>query len=211
MSTSVEAKPPTPEQLNGHVSGAADTPTRGESTGGLHSGARFLGILLVMLGGLFLVAPAFGTDWAGRGWPLLVIVPGLGLFAIAVFGGKDCHWLAVPASIITTVGAILWCQNAFNLWQTWAYAWALVFPTAIGFGQLLEGTLGERPQLQQQGRHSMLVGALVFICFAAFFEGLLNLSGLAPVAGLRYLLPLLLILIGVGVLVQGRARQHSPD
>ncbi len=86
-----------------------------------------------------------------------------------------------------------------------------MFPTAIGFGQLVEGTLSDRPQLRQQGRHSILVGALMFLCFAAFFEGLLNLSGLAPVAGLRYLLPLLLILVGVGVVVHGQDRQHSSN
>jgi hypothetical protein len=168
-------------------------------------------VLLVILGTLFLIAPAFGSDWAGRDWPLLVFLPGLGLFAIAVFGGKEWTKLAVPAAIITTVGLILWCQNAFNLWQTWAYAWALVLPTAIGFGQLVEGTLSDRPQLREQGRHSILVGALMFICFAAFFEGLLNLSGLAPVAGARYVLPVLLILIGVGVVVRDRDRHDASN
>ncbi len=115
MSTSVEAKPPSPEQLNGQLSDARDDRRSGESPGNRHSAARIWGLLLAMLGGIFLIAPAFGSDWAGRDWPLLVMLPGLGLYAIAVFGGKDWHRLAVAASIITTVGAILWCQNAFNL------------------------------------------------------------------------------------------------
>jgi hypothetical protein len=165
--------------------------------------ATALGVVLITLGGVFLFAMSVGAAWAQTGWPMFIIVPGLALFAVAVLGGKSWSGLAVPASIVTTVGVILWCQNAFDLWQTWAYAWALI-PTAVGFGLWLHGTLSGRSDLQHQGRTMLTVGAVLFVSFAAFFEGLLNLSGIGTTIGMRYALPALLIGLGAWLVVVRR-------
>ena len=212
MSSTLEARPPQPGQLNGRIPEPDNSGPSDDSTGSSGSSNGVVaGILLILVGGFFLVAPTLGQVWAERGWPLLVIVPGLGLFAIALFGGKQWSWLAVPASIVTTIGLILWVQNAFNLWQTWAYAWALVLPTAVGFGQLVHGSLADLPDLRQQGRRTLAIGAIMFIGFAAFFEGVLNLSSLPATAEVRYLLPLLLIVVGAGVLFRDQYKHHSSN
>jgi hypothetical protein len=172
------------------------------------TGATALGVVLITLGGVFLFATSVGAAWAQTGWPIFIIVPGLGLFAVAVLGGKSWSGLAVPASIVTTVGVILWCQNAFDLWQTWAYAWALI-PTAMGFGLWLHGRMSGRPDLQRQGRPMLITGTVLFVGFAAFFEGLLNLSGLGTTIGMRYALPALLIALGAWLVIVRRPLTHE--
>jgi hypothetical protein len=176
----------------------------GEPTQSERTGTTALGIVLIVLGGVFLFAISRGSGWAEAGWPLFVIAPGVALFAVAIFGGKNWSGLAVPASIVTTVGAILWSQNMFDLWQTWAYAWALIFPTAIGFGLWVHGMLSGRSDLEHQGRSLLMVGAVMFVGFAAFFEGLLNLSGMSSTIGARYVLPALLIALGAWLVVVRR-------
>ena len=39
------------------------------------------------------------------------------------------------------VGVILLYQNAANHFESWAYAWGLVFPTATGLGRMIYGLL----------------------------------------------------------------------
>lgn len=181
----------------------------GESTQADRAGATALGVVLIVLGGVFLFAMMLGSTWAQAGWPLFVILPGLGLFAASVLGGKSWSALAVPASIVTVVGIVLWVQNAFNLWQTWAYAWALIFPTAAGVGLWLHGTLIGNPGLQQQGRNMLIIGAVLVVVFGAFFEGLLNLSGMTSSIAIRFALPAVLIGIGVWLVVIRRPLTHG--
>jgi hypothetical protein len=164
---------------------------------------------LIALGGVFLFAISAGPAWAGTAWPLFVIAPGVALFAVAVLGGKSWSAFAVPASIVTTVGVILWVQNTFNLWETWAYAWALIFPTAVGFGLWLHGTLSGKPELQRQGGGMLLIGVAIFGGFAIFFEGLLNLSGIGANVGAHYVLPALLIAIGAWLAVVRQPLTHK--
>jgi hypothetical protein len=180
----------------------------GASNDRTQPGATVLGVVLITLGGVFLFAIYVGAAWAQTGWPMFVIAPGLALFAVAVLGGKSWSSLAVPASIVTTVGVILWFQNAFDLWQTWAYAWALI-PTAVGFGLWLHGATSGRSDLQHQGRTMLIVGASLFVGFAAFFEGLLNLSGIGSSFGVRFAVPALLIALGAWLVVVRRPLTHE--
>src|SRR6185312_11166376 len=96
------------------------------------------------------------------------------MFAI----GRGSSGLAIPGSIVTTAGLILLIQNTFGIWQTWAYAWALIVPTAIGVGIWLMGTWGGKLRQQEVGRRMAEIGFIIFLAFAAFFELLVNLSGL---------------------------------
>ena len=49
-------------------------------------------------------------------------------------------------SAVTMVGTILLFQNTFDYFQSWAYAWALVFPTSVGVGQLIYGSIKNRAE-----------------------------------------------------------------
>lgn len=174
-----------------------------------HIAGPTIGLILIALGALFLVQQITGVDVWHWAWPFAVIVPGLLLFAGMFSGGKSASGLAIPASIVTTTGLILLFQNTFHLWQTWAYAWALIFPTAVGAGIWLSGWWSNQAEPQRVGRRMVEVGLVIFLGLAAFFEILLNLSGLMRWGGGGIVVALILILAGVYLLSQ--RDEHGAD
>ncbi|MDQ3396862.1 MAG: hypothetical protein M3511_03680 [Deinococcota bacterium] len=168
-----------------------------------------LGAVLIVLGAAFLLAQLTGLDIGRYGWPLFVILPGLALFAGMVMGGKAAAPLAIPASIVTTVGLILFYQNVTGRFETWAYAWALIFPTAIGLGTLIQGWWSADARLEERGRQLGTLGLTVFFGFAFFFEIILNFSGMAGGALSRFAGPVLLI--AGGVLLLMRRNPQEPE
>ena len=159
-----------------------------------------MGIVLVGLGLLFLVAQFLRINLWSLGWPFFVIMPGLMFFVGMVASGKGkAGGLAIPGSIVTTVGLILLYQNTFGAWATWAYAWALIFPTSVGIGIIIEGLWDNRPHNVRQGRQMMLVGLIIFVVAAVFFEVIIGIGG----GGLgSYFWSLALIAIGVYLLLK---------
>src|SRR4051795_12353379 len=80
------------------------------------------GIILMGLGGLFLIAQLLGGTFWAYFWPYLIIVAGLTFLAGMVYTGRGAGGLAIPGTIITTVGVILFFQNLLGWWQSWSYA-----------------------------------------------------------------------------------------
>ncbi len=146
-------------------------------------------------------------------WPLWIVVPGVAMLVGSLFiprrGGLG---LAIPGSIITIVGLILWVQEVNGLYATWAYAWALVAPTGPGLGMLIYGLVHRDGELVGDGFRTMLVGIGLFLAFGLFFEGFIGLSG-EPIGNLDEILPY--AVIGLGALlvvlsfVGGRRRPES--
>jgi hypothetical protein len=162
-----------------------------------------VGLVLIGLGLLFFVAQFFTVDLGHYLWPFFVIIPGLAFFAAMVLGGRKASGLAVPGSIITTVGLLLFYQNISDHWESWAYAWALI-PTAVGIGLVIHGTFGDRPSVRASGRRLALVGIVLFLVFGAFFEAVLNISGIWALG--QWLWPILLILVGLLMLARNLFR-----
>jgi hypothetical protein len=175
-----------------------------------NSGGLIAGLLLVGLGGLLLVGQVFRIQLMSVLWPFFVIVPGLFLFGAMLNGGKQAAGLAVPASIVTMVGVLLFYQNVFHLWSTWAYAWALVFPTAFGMGLVIQGIWSGDMRLRDRGVSTIKVGLTIFVVLAFFFELLLNISGFRHGFIGRMLWPLLLIGLGVWLAFGRTLRLHRP-
>jgi hypothetical protein len=96
------------------------------------------------------------------------------------------------------VGLVLWVQDTYDAYATWAYAWALVAPTGPGLGMLLYGLVRGDGELARDGLRTTLVGLALFVGFALFFEGVVGLSG-EPIAQFEDVLPFLAI--GLGVLL----------
>jgi 4-amino-4-deoxy-L-arabinose transferase-like glycosyltransferase len=181
--------------------------------GDLHQpGTRGLGLLagisLLLLGGVVLlvqypptVVPAL--DLGHYGWPFFVIVPGLLLLAggLATRAGAG---LSVAGSIVAMAGLLLLVQNTFDLFATWAYAWALVAVVAPGIALFLQGTVTGQRRLREAGAWVAGFGAVLFVLGAAFFEGIVHLSGLDLGSAGRVLLPAVLITVGVFLLARNR-------
>ena len=158
------------------------------------------GSVLILAGLLVLFGQLFqGWDIWTNFWPLAIISAGILFFVAMLFGGKSAAGLAIPASIITTVGLILFVQNLTDYWESWSYAWTLIV-SAVGFGNFIMGTYSENQSLRQAGLRTIGFGFLLFVLFSTFFEGLIftehNLRWLG-----QLVFPIALILIGVYVLL----------
>ena len=175
-----------------------------------------LGLMLVLGGGLLLVGRLADVTIGPDAWPLWIIVPGVAMllasFAIPPRGGLG---LAIPGAIIATVGIILWVQATYDAYASWAYAWALVAPTAPGLGTMLYGLARGDRELVGEGFRTTLVGLALFAGFALFFEGVIGLSG-QPIENMDEVMPYAVIGLGVLLVVLsffggGRRRRRRRD
>jgi hypothetical protein len=173
-----------------------------------NQGATVGGIVLVGLGVLFLLQQAIGFDLAHYGWPMFIIVPGLALLAGYVLGRRSAAGLAVPGCVVTAVGLMLAIQNAFNLWETWAYSWTLIV-AAVGLGLTLQGDRLQKSRMIRSGMYLFEGGLLGFVVFFTFFELILDIShfGLGQLRGVVG--PSVLILAGLYLLLRYRVRPAS--
>ncbi len=165
-------------------------------------GRLAIGAALVVLGAAWMVAQLVDVDLSDW-WPAFILVPGLAVAAwgLALSGGARTAALVVGFQLIG-VGGVLWIQNAQDLWATWAYAWALLWPGAVGAAIWLAGRLNGDPSETANGRRVMTVGLVIFIVGFVFFEGIIGISGDAvPFADV--LVPVVLIALGIMLLVPG--------
>ena len=167
-----------------------------------NASARSIGVVLVIVGALLLFGQIGG--FGGFAWPLFIIIPGLLMLVAAFLGNEDAAGLAVPGTIVTTVGLILWLQAITGRFETWSYAWGLVL-ASVGIGTFLEGSLTQNDKNQREGLNLTALGLALFAGFGAFFE----LFVFGGVAGwvFRYLLPA--ALIGGGAYLLWRQREQT--
>lgn len=165
-------------------------------------GEIIIALILIGLGFIILLGQLLGVSLIGFLWPFFIIVPGVFFFVGMVLAGKGAGGLAIPGSIVTMVGLILFYQNLTGHWASWAYAWALIFPTALGIGLMIEGAWNGARQTQANGQRLTIMGLIIYVIAAVFFELILNISGSLIN---KILLPLLLIGLGFYLLLgQGR-------
>lgn len=155
-----------------------------------------IGALLVVVGLLFFFGQSL--DLASVAWPLFVTVPGLVLLGAAILGRRDAAQLAIPGTILTTIGLILFVLAATDYWQAWSYCWTLIL-VAAGVGNFLYGALTSDHKREREGLQTAYIGLAMFAAFGAFFEFLIfgDFSGV-----LRWLLPIALIAGGVYLLIR---------
>lgn len=134
------------------------------------------GLTMVALGVLFLFAQALDLSLWDISWPLLVVIPGLLFFVGMALGSKAAAPLALPASVVTTTGLILFYQNFTGRWESWTYAWALIFPTAIGLGRAVEGAWIDDRDRIREGLAWTRIGLVLFAIGGVFFELVVGLG-----------------------------------
>ncbi len=165
-------------------------------------GGIFGGIMLILVGTAFLawtlaplqMAHIFGPDT----WPLIIIGVGAAfLLAGLVLGAGG---FLIPGSIITGVGTLLAYQNLTGNWASWAYAWPLM-PGLVGVGLFLGSLIdpGMRDS-RKVGLYMASIGFIVFAVMWALFTASINLN---------YLWPVILILVGLGLLLRASFKPRS--
>lgn len=168
-----------------------------------------LGGLFVLVGAILLAAQFVRVDIGHYGWPLFVIAPGVVILFLALTArGAVGEGLAILGSIITVSGLILLYQNATDHFESWAYAWALVFPGAIGIGMVLYGLRAGRPGNVRTGTRLAGTGLVVFLVGAAFFEGVIGIGGyhLDHIAGVA--VGAIIVALGALILVLNLTSGH---
>lgn len=180
-----------------------------------NTGSLVGGSLLIIFGVLAMLGKLFQNyDFWGTFWPFFIIGVGV-LFFVGMFaGGRSVSGLAIPGTIITTIGLMLFYQNITNHWESWSYGWTVIL-MSVGLGIFIMGVWGQNMTQRAAGLRVLRIGLVMFIIFGAFFE-LIFTSGKA--FGLRSIIfPAALILLGLYLvfmrsgLLPGRLNDTSID
>jgi hypothetical protein len=160
-----------------------------------NTGSLVGGSLLIIFGLLALLGKLFQNfNFWNTFWPFIIIGVGL-LFFVGMFaGGKSVSGLAIPGSIITTIGLMLFYQNITNHWESWSYGWTVIL-MAVGLGIFIMGTWGQNESQRAAGLRVLRIGLILFIIFGAFFE-LIFTAGM-PFGLCSIVFPAALILLGL--------------
>ena len=171
-----------------------------------------LGGLLVLIGAVLLVGQLVRIDIGHYGWPFFVIVPGVAILFVALTArGALGEGLAILGSIITVTGLILLYQNATDHFESWAYAWTLIFPGAVGAGMILYGLAAGRPANARAGARLVGIGVVLFLFGVAFFEGIIGIGGYQFGRAAGVAIGALIIAMGALLLILNltSSRRHS--
>jgi hypothetical protein len=169
------------------------------------------GALLIIFGALALLGQLFrNLGFWETFWPFIIIGFGV-LFFVGMFaGGRSVSGLAIPGSIITTIGLMLFYQNITNHWESWAYSWTVIL-MSVGVGIFIMGAWGQNADQRFAGLRVLRIGVILFIVFGAFFE-LIFTAG-RPFGLRSIIFPAGLILLGVYLILarSGLFSGHSED
>jgi hypothetical protein len=164
-------------------------------------GETALGGLLVLLGIVVVLSQTLDLEVGRVGWPFFVITPGLALLGLGLAApGRLGEVLAMVGGLITVNGLVLGVQNATDRFETWAYAWTLVFLVGPGIGRWLVGAMRGRGDLVASGGRLIAAGLVGFMGLAVFFEVVVGIGGRGYAAPSGYALAALLIVAGLGLL-----------
>ena len=159
------------------------------------------GLILIGVGVIFLLLQLFPNlaAWLdlSQHWPLLLIGLGVVFLFVAVTGLPP---LAIPGTIITGIGTILYYQNLSGNWDSWAYIWALI-PGFVGLGLIIMARLDPNARdAAKAGVILLLISAILFVIFGAAFSGFGLIGQFWPV---------ILIFFGLWLLVKNRRAGKS--
>jgi hypothetical protein len=164
-----------------------------------------LGMSMILFGVLFLIGQYisswFKFDFGHYTWPFFIIIPGCLLLVVSfAFESRTGMKLAAIGAGVGVSGIILLIQNAFDIYASWAYAWALVFPTSYGITKWIYGSLRGLTDQTKSGLALTGIGLAIFVSGGFFFELMIGLSDLRY-GSARIIWPGLLIVLGIILLL----------
>ena len=176
--------------------------------------SAILGMILILLGIVFLIGRYvslwFDFDFGHYTWPFFIIIPGALVFlaSFALERRAGLPW-AIFGGMVTTAGGILFLQNIFDLYASWAYAWALIAPTSVGAAKLVYGVLRGLGDEVKSGLTLSGIGLAMFIIGGFFFEVVIGINGFGFGAAWQCW-PALLIGLGVILLLSNLLTRRNP-
>ena len=158
-----------------------------------------IGTILIAVGVFSLFGRFFPfINWDNL-WPLIVAGVGAVFFIVMVLGDRTHGGLAIPGSVLVTIGLILLVMNSTDRWEAWSYAWALII-FAVGLGNLINGIWSDQPDLRKRGLNTMRDGLILFLIFGVIMEFIFSITGVTNFGSL-FLWATLLALLGLFLLI----------
>ncbi len=171
-----------------------------------HDGRPVMALGLIAVGVMVLIGQLTGFGgMIGSLWPMFVVLPGLAFLYFAYTGDKNVAGLAVPGTVITGTGLILFYQNVTGHWESWAYIWTL-YPLFVGLALNFMAQRTGDDGTQKASRILMRIGAIGFIIGVIFFELIIFDNG--GIFG-NLSLPIVLIAIGGFMLLGNKKGQFK--
>jgi len=171
--------------------------------------AVIIGVVLVVIGIFSLFGRYFTFLNMDYLWPIIVVAVGAAFFVAMMLGDKSRGGLAVPGSILVTIGLILFVMNLTDTWEAWSYCWALIV-CASGIGTWINGQWSDQPELKKRGFATLRTGLILFIIFGVIMEFIFSISGGAHWGSLL-LWSILLTIVGAYLLVTRIFKIGKPD
>jgi hypothetical protein len=168
-----------------------------------------IGIVLVLIGIFSLFGRFFVFIDMNYLWPLIVVGVGLAFFVVMLLGGKGQGGLAIPGSILVTIGLILFVMNLTDAWEAWSYCWALIV-CASGVGVWINGAWNNQPELKRRGLGTLRTGLILFIVFGVIMEFIFFFTEEGRWGSLL-LWAIVLTLLGAYLLVTRLLKLGKPD
>jgi hypothetical protein len=168
-------------------------------------GSLVIALVLILLGGLFLVFNFIPGLNFGVMWPIIFIILAAGFFLPSLVWPamrRGLSALFIPGSILLVLGLIFFYNTITQDWVSWAYSWILL-TTGVGLGLYLASSIGDWDRVTTQvGLWMMVISVAVFALFAALFGG---------TAFLRVIGPGLLVIGGVLFLINSFRKPANPQ
>ena len=155
------------------------------------------GLVLILIGTLFLLGNVIGVETMRFAGPVMVLAFGGIFFVGMILGGRQTGALAIPGSMFVILGLMLLVQTILDAGESWAYAWALFAPAGVGVGLVVFSWWSAKPELKRPGYILITIGLTIFVVFGMFFETLFGLFD----SSMSGTLVLSFGLIGLGVLL----------
>lgn len=136
------------------------------------------------------------TSSVSYSWAWIILGTGLQFLIVSLL--SRVSGLAIPGTIIAVIGGLLYWQNATDNWESWSFTWPLVL-LGVGLSFVLAYLFGLRSKaLFIVGLYFVFISTVFFFIFGAFF---------ARDWALMTYWPVIFILLGGGLLLQGSSRQ----
>ncbi len=165
--------------------------------------ALILGGGLLLMGIVLLLGRVLSIPFGDYLWPFIFIIPGVLVFLSAMTSESSAaEGLMILGAILTSLGVIFLTQKVTGLWASWAYVWALVAPTSIGFAQMVYGTKNDRETIVQTGRKLVNLGLLMFAIGFVFFELIIGINGFGIGNFGLPVIPVMMVFVGGVILVR---------
>ena len=160
--------------------------------------ALVFGLLLIGLSIVLFIERLLDTSILTYWWPLVLVAFGAAFILGLLMAPKGWAVLAIPGSVLITLGLILFYQLWFNLWGTWTYIWALLI-VAFGVGIWIFNIQIKDRWLGIVGSILTGAGLLKYLLFGFIFEKLLHISESRIQATFLYIA--IIVLTGVWIIL----------